>query len=72
MRPDFIKRISRELVEKYGHLFKKDFEHNKRVLARIAKIQSKRMRNWIAGYITTYLDVLETRAEMEKRKRIPY
>ncbi|RLF29023.1 MAG: 30S ribosomal protein S17e, partial [Thermoplasmata archaeon] len=46
--------------------------HNKRVLARIAKIQSKRMRNWIAGYITTYLDVLETRAEMEKRKRIPY
>ena len=52
VRPVFIKKVSKELIEKYPEVFKKDFEENKKLLQRYTVIQSKLVRNRIAGYIS--------------------
>ncbi len=52
VRTKMIKRTARELLEKYPDLFIWDFEHNKRVVARLVDVKSKKVRNQIAGYIT--------------------
>ncbi len=52
------KRLRRkvdELLEKYGDLFKPDFEHNKRVLDALGVRPSKYVRNVLAGRITRRL-----------------
>ena len=46
-----IKRIARQLVEKYPDKFSPDFETNKQVLKDLGIFTSKKMRNKVAGYI---------------------
>ena len=45
VRPDFIKRIARELIEKEPLLYTMNFEENKEILNQIAEIKTKRLRN---------------------------
>ncbi|TFG19354.1 MAG: 30S ribosomal protein S17e [Promethearchaeota archaeon] len=52
VRPVFIKKISHELMKKYSDLFSKDFDANKRLLNEFVVVQSRLVRNRIAGYIT--------------------
>jgi small subunit ribosomal protein S17e len=52
VRPEYIKRVSNELISRYPQAFSIDFEANKHTLPNYAKIQSKLVRNRIAGYIT--------------------
>ncbi len=49
IKQKLIKRTSRELIESSGDSFGKTFEENKRALG--STLQSKKMRNKIAGYI---------------------
>lgn len=51
VRPVFIKKISKELVGKYSEIFTDDFEKNKELLNQFIIVQSKLLRNRIAGYI---------------------
>lgn len=48
-----IKRISLELIEKYPYSFDIEFEANKQFLKEIGLDVTKKLRNKIAGYITT-------------------
>jgi small subunit ribosomal protein S17e len=50
-----VKRISLELIEKYPYSFSPEFESNKQFLREIQLDTSKRLRNKIAGYITTVI-----------------
>jgi len=50
-----IKRISLELIEKYPYSFGTDFEPNKQFLKQIGLDVSKKLRNKLAGYVTTIL-----------------
>jgi small subunit ribosomal protein S17e len=52
VRPEYIKRVSKELVQKYPQIFTVSFENNKEVIGNYASIQSKSVRNRIAGYIS--------------------
>lgn len=52
VRPVFIKKVSKELIEKYPDAFSADFEENKKNLQKYTVIQSKLVRNRIAGYLT--------------------
>ncbi|MCD6403455.1 MAG: 30S ribosomal protein S17e [Candidatus Aenigmarchaeota archaeon] len=52
IKTTFIKNITEELLEKYGKHFTTDFEKNKQLLEKFVVIQSKKIRNQIAGYIT--------------------
>ena len=47
-----IKRLAHELLKEHGKEFKEDFEKNKSVLSELQPIESKKVRNIIAGYIT--------------------
>ena len=46
------KRISNELVNELGSEFKKDFEENKQIVTKFTDVESKKLRNVIAGYVT--------------------
>ena len=54
IRPSFIKTRALKLVEIYPDQFNDDGENNKKLVAQFSDVDNKRMRNWIAGYITRY------------------
>ena len=61
IRPSFIKSRALRLVEIYPDQFTDDFETNKHLVSEFTdlidedgRLMNKRMRNWIAGYITRY------------------
>ena len=47
-----VKRVTNELIREHGEEFKKDFDENKAIVSKFAKIPSTKMRNVIAGYVT--------------------
>ncbi|UCB59593.1 MAG: 30S ribosomal protein S17e [Thermoplasmatales archaeon] len=56
IRPTYIKNIAIDLAKKYPNQFKHDdFQHNKQKVAELSDVNSKLLRNRIAGYITRYL-----------------
>lgn len=52
VRTKTVKRASRVLIEKYYQKLTMDFDTNKRICDEVAIIQSKRLRNKIAGFTT--------------------
>jgi small subunit ribosomal protein S17e len=52
IKPAYIKKLARALMERYDEAFSTDFEHNKEVVAELTNVESKGVRNRIAGYIT--------------------
>jgi len=47
-----VKKASRQIIERYYNRLTLDFHTNKRVAEEVAVIQSKRLRNKIAGFTT--------------------
>jgi small subunit ribosomal protein S17e len=47
-----IKNLARDILEEHGDKFTTDFDKNKKVLASVKKIESIKVRNVVAGYIT--------------------
>jgi small subunit ribosomal protein S17e len=52
VKPSFIKNIALDLIDKYPEAFTVDFENNKQLVDKLTSIESKIMRNRIAGYIS--------------------
>merc|ERR1712023_275116 len=59
VRTKTVKRASRAIIEQYYSKLTKDFHYNKRIIDDIAIIQSKRMRNKIAGFTTHLMKRIE-------------
>ena len=59
IRSDKIKRTAKELVAKYHQNFSTDFDKNKLLVDKLTNVQSKRMRNRIAGYVTRIMSQIE-------------
>ena len=63
IRPSFIKIRALRLVDDYPDKFNGDFENNKKYVSMYTdlgnsegeEVTNKKMRNWIAGYITRYM-----------------
>lgn len=69
IRPAIIKRVARDLVNKYPDKFTGDFETNKELVEKYTTVQTKRLRNMLAGYVTRYyknLNTKRTRKESEE------
>lgn len=47
-----IKKIAKEFLEKYPDRFTADYEANKKLIAELADIPSKKLKNQIVGYIS--------------------
>jgi small subunit ribosomal protein S17e len=52
IKPDYVKKTGEILLERYPDAFGDDFEHNKESVTRLTNIESKGVRNRIAGYVT--------------------
>jgi small subunit ribosomal protein S17e len=57
IKPDYVKKTGTILMERYPDAFQKDdFEHNKKSVQELTNIESKEVRNRIAGYVTRKLN----------------
>ena len=52
IKTQLVKRISLDLVKNHGEKFKTDFEENKKIVSELTDVESKKIRNVIAGYVT--------------------
>lgn len=52
IKPNYIKAFGQELMVRYGDRFSRDFDENKLTVAELTVLDSKRVRNRVAGYIT--------------------
>ncbi|WP_461866408.1 30S ribosomal protein S17e [Thermococcus sp.] len=59
IRQGFIKKVARELFNRYPNEFTRDFEYNKKKVEELSTVQSKTIRNKIAGYITKLVRMKE-------------
>ncbi len=59
-----VKRTARRLLQMYPDLFTTDFEHNKRVVAQLVEVESKKLRNQIAGYLTRLVKLKQRMGEL--------
>ena len=50
VRNQQVKRIARELLDKYPNKFSADFEKNKPLVSEYTNISSTKIRNKVAGY----------------------
>ena len=50
VRTEQVKRIARELLDKYPDKFSTDFEKNKQFVTELTNISSTKLRNRVAGY----------------------
>lgn len=52
IRQTYIKRVALELLRKHEELFTRDFQVNKELVDELTDIDSKELRNRVAGYTT--------------------
>ena len=52
IKTEQIKRVGKELMERFPNQFTTNFEENKRLVETLTQGTSTRVRNQIAGYIT--------------------
>jgi small subunit ribosomal protein S17e len=52
VRPEHVKRLARELMQRYPDKFTADFENNKKAVQLLTTVSSVKIRNRIAGYVT--------------------
>jgi small subunit ribosomal protein S17e len=57
VRTVLIKKVSKELINKYPDVFTIDFEVNKKLLDKYLDVDSKHLRNRISGYIVNLLKI---------------
>jgi len=60
VRTELVKRIAEELVELYPDKFNADFENNKKLVESFTTVSSTKLRNRIAGYITSLSGTMES------------
>ena len=52
IKPKYVKQLGTVLLERYPDAFNTEFETNKENVQRLTNVESKGVRNRIAGYIT--------------------
>jgi small subunit ribosomal protein S17e len=57
IRPNYIKSLAGQLLEEHGDVFTIDFAQNKENVTKYTNIESKVIRNRVAGYIVRQLRV---------------
>ncbi|MCS3901114.1 30S ribosomal protein S17e [Methanococcus voltae] len=62
IRQTFIKRAGDELVERFAEKFTTDFDSNKKAVEEVALIETKTLRNRVAGYVTAKVKKMQAKA----------
>lgn len=53
IKPDYVKKTGELLLERYPEVFTDDFDRNKEAVTQLTTVESKGVRNRIAGYVTS-------------------
>jgi small subunit ribosomal protein S17e len=61
IRPTYIKSVAAELLREHREIFSSDYEKNKELVSEYTNIESKNIRNRVAGYITHKVDIGDRR-----------
>jgi len=64
VRTSLVKRTARELLAKYPDLFTEDFQHNKKAVSQLTVWSSKKLRNQVAGYVTSLVKLQKKRQQL--------
>ncbi|TFG05495.1 MAG: 30S ribosomal protein S17e [Promethearchaeota archaeon] len=68
VRTETIKRLARDIYDRFSTQFNTDFNNNKQILEKISKTSSKHFRNRIAGYITRIVAIEQKKEQLESSK----
>jgi small subunit ribosomal protein S17e len=52
IKTTFVKRRTKELLKMHGDKFTTTFDENKTLVDKYVKVESKKLRNIVAGYMT--------------------
>lgn len=63
MRTEIVKRVAKDLVNRFPKRFGKDFDSNKRAVETLTDISSRKLRNRVAGYITHITSLTQSSEE---------
>lgn len=55
IRPNFIKRIAREVVKRYQNELSTDYYENREFLEGVLMFSNDRLRNRVTGYVTSLM-----------------
>ncbi|CCC82540.1 30S ribosomal protein S17e [Thermoproteus tenax] len=66
VKPRYVKSIAAKLLEAYPDKFTDSFDENKKIVAELADVGSKRVRNRIAGYITRLVKASKAKEKQEE------
>jgi small subunit ribosomal protein S17e len=53
VKPDYIKTLAKKLVKRFPGRFNSNFENNKRMVDALTDVSSTKIRNRVAGYLTS-------------------
>lgn len=65
IRPTYIKSLGTQLLNEHGDAFSTDFVQNKENVTKFTNVESKVIRNRVAGYIVRQLRIKEKRKRKE-------
>ena len=57
IRPERVKRLAQDLVNRFPNRFTEDFNDNKKAVEALTNVSSHKLRNRIAGYVTRLIRV---------------
>jgi small subunit ribosomal protein S17e len=63
-----VKRIARQLLDKYPSKFSADFENNKKLVDALTNISSTKLRNRVAGYTARLASIVYSSEAPEARE----
>ena len=65
VKTEQIKRVGKELLERFPDKFTSNFDENKKLVSSLTEGTTTRVRNQIAGYITRTIALSESGTEVE-------
>lgn len=66
-----IKRTARKLMELYPGEVSEDFEKNKEIASKYLEVESKRLRNQVAGYLTRLVKLSKKVEALPQEAEVP-
>ena len=70
VRPEHVKRIAKELVQRFPDKFTTNFENNKRLVVEFTNLSSTKLRNRIAGYVTRLVAIMQPSETAEEGETV--
>ncbi|MFQ6086985.1 MAG: 30S ribosomal protein S17e [Candidatus Bathyarchaeia archaeon] len=68
VRPERVKRIAKELVQRFPDKFTTHFENNKKLVEEFTNLSSTKLRNRIAGYVTRLVTIMQPSETAEEEE----